>query len=103
MVYNVSDLFSRKCRASCPTIRISANYSIEVSTYPVIHVCCKSCMPGLRSSCCFAFVLSSGVQKTNKANGAVSVWDELNEASSAKKAELSKGDGWSRAPGHIGP
>ncbi|GMI70794.1 coilin [Hibiscus trionum] len=32
-----------------------------------------------------------------QANGAVNVWDEINEALSAKKAELSKEDGWSRA------
>ncbi|GMJ02119.1 hypothetical protein HRI_003881100 [Hibiscus trionum] len=44
-----------------------------------------------------------------QANGAVNVWDEINEALSAKKAELSKEDGWSRADssgrsaGRIGP
>ncbi|KAA3465738.1 coilin isoform X1 [Gossypium australe] len=32
-----------------------------------------------------------------QANGAVNVWEELNQALSAKKAELSKEDGWSRA------
>ncbi|KAE8690835.1 Sphere organelles protein-related, putative isoform 2 [Hibiscus syriacus] len=32
-----------------------------------------------------------------QANGEVNVWDEINGALSAKKAELSKGDGWSRA------
>lgn len=31
------------------------------------------------------------------ANGAVNVWEEINQALSAKKAELSKEDGWSRA------
>ncbi|XP_039018171.1 coilin-like isoform X2 [Hibiscus syriacus] len=34
---------------------------------------------------------------TAQANGAVNVWDEINEALSAKKAELSKDDCWSRA------
>ncbi|MBA0760142.1 hypothetical protein Gotri_022908 [Gossypium trilobum] len=32
-----------------------------------------------------------------QANGAVNVWEEINQALSAKKAELSKEDGWSRA------
>ncbi|MBA0607549.1 hypothetical protein Godav_019828 [Gossypium davidsonii] len=32
-----------------------------------------------------------------KANAAVNVWEEINQALSAKKAELSKEDGWSRA------
>ena len=31
------------------------------------------------------------------ANGAVNAWEEINEALSAKKAELSKEDDWSQA------
>ncbi|KAE8667234.1 Sphere organelles protein-related, putative isoform 2 [Hibiscus syriacus] len=39
----------------------------------------------------------SAAPPTAQANGPGNVWDEINEALSAKKAELSKDDGWSRA------
>ncbi|KAK8512831.1 hypothetical protein V6N13_090423 [Hibiscus sabdariffa] len=39
----------------------------------------------------------SAAPPAHAANGAVNVWDEINEALSAKKAELSKEDGWNQA------
>ncbi|XP_038994060.1 coilin-like isoform X1 [Hibiscus syriacus] len=39
----------------------------------------------------------SAAPTAQAANGAVNVWDEINEALTAKKAELSKEDGWSGA------